>query len=203
MPECTNGPVNSVCSAAQPEFLRQAFIILVIDKVASRIKPKIIGRIPVIHTKRVVKVGCIRLRVIGVKEVAVIVRRGRNELREPEIAFNHQAGLGPLICADFFIELDGFKIAHTGVIVVIAVRFKILVINCCGGGPIVIDQPPDSGTASHPFGFVDVVCDSVRIRPLATAIESRKIVSCAHGGTQYTIDIAGIARTKARQANSD
>ena len=203
MPECSNGPVNSVCSATQPEFLRQAFIILVIDQVASGVSPEIIGGIPVIHSKRIVKVGCIRLRIIGVEEVAVIVRRGRNELREPEIAFNHQTGLGPLICADFFIELNGFKVTHTGVVVVIAVCFKILVIDCCGGGPVVIDQPPDSGTAPHPFGFVNVVCDSACICFLSTAIESRKIVSRAHCGTQYTIDIAGIARTEARQADSD
>ena len=144
------------------------------------------------------KVGCIRLRVIGVEEVAVIVRRGRNELCEPEISFNHQTGLGPLICADFFIELDGFKIAHTGVVVVIAVCFKILVIDCCGGGPVVIDQPPDSGTAPHPFGFVDVVCDSARIRFLTADVQSREVVRCNNGGTQYAIDVAGIARTEAR-----
>ena len=168
---------------------------MVIDQVASGVCAEIIGCIPVIHPKRVVKIRRIRLRVIGVKKVTIIVGRGRNELREPEVTFNHQAGLGPLICADFFIELDGLKITHTGVVVVVAVCFKILVINGCGGGPVVIDQPPDGGASAHPFGFVDVVCNSARIRSLTAAIDSREVVRCNNGGTQYAIDVAGIART--------
>ena len=145
----------------------------------------------------------IGLRVIGVECIAVVIGGGRDQLRKAEIAFDHQAGLNPLIGSYFAIELDRLQIADTGVVVVIAIGLKILIVGTGSDGPIVIDQPTDRSSRSHPIGPVDIVCDGAGVGCAATqASQPGEAHSGINSRAQHIVDEARITRAETGQTNS-
>ena len=148
------------------------------------------------------EISGIRLRVVGIEHVAIVVRGCRDQLCKAKVALNNQAGLNPFVSSDFFVELNRLQVANAGVIVVVAIRLYVLIVDCAGHSPVVINEPADGGSSARPVSLVYVIryCTSV-CGSTTQAGQAREAHTRINGCAQHVVDEACISSAKTSKAN--